>query len=87
MEFKSEKQAIREAMLAEQSDWLEQADRADSFTQIAIAKVIAEAFEKAAAKYKDEKKTEGWGDDFSTGFYGADGDDELGVAPALLDEG
>lgn len=92
MEFRSEKESIRQAMLDEQSRWLEEADKADSFTQIAIAKVIAEAFGTAAEKYKT-KQTKGWGDDFTEKFYESelderpDGYDELTAAPVLSDEG
>jgi hypothetical protein len=77
---------IRDAMLKEQSEWLEEADKADSFTMIAVAKVIAEAFGKAAAKYKTTKETDFHDHEPALNIHGGSGsawDDEHGVAPAL----
>lgn len=80
-----ENKIIQTAMLAEQAAWLEEADAADSFTMISIAKVIAEAFEKAAAKYKAPiaQRTDemGWSDS-DVAFR----DDEHGKAPGVLAE-
>lgn len=82
MEYLTENEAIRQAMLTEQSEWLEEADKADSFTQIAIAKVIAMAFGKAAAKYKT-KETKDRGDIIGTRSWL----DELAEAPSLSPQG
>jgi len=50
-----EKRIIRTALLDAQSEWLTEADKADSVTGRTIAVVIADAFSQEAEKYKKEK--------------------------------
>lgn len=72
-----DKRIVREAMLKAQSEWLDEADNADSFTMIAVAKVIAEAFGKQAELYKT--KESGYDDGVAKGVGNAWAD-EHGVA-------
>lgn len=83
-----DKRIIRTAMLNAQSEWLTEADGADTRTARTIAVVIADAFSQEAEKYKTKE----------TKFYDLDGgtlvsgtgsawDVEHGVAPALPEDG
>ena len=57
-----ERQVIRDALLGEQSVWLEEAENAETLTQRTIARVIADAFKQSADKFK-ETKTKEWTND------------------------
>lgn len=51
-----EQSLIRKALLAAESEWLEQRERAETLTQRTIALVIADAFHQEADKYKTVTK-------------------------------
>jgi hypothetical protein len=51
------KNVIREAMLAAQSDYLEEAAKATTSVESAIANVIADAFARRATEYKVEDES------------------------------
>ena len=84
-----ERRLIRDAMLAAQSEWLDEADNATSFTMISVAKLIAEAFSKQAELYKTKET------DFNDhgpvlnvhGGSGSAWEDEHGIAPTLPETG
>jgi hypothetical protein len=58
-----ERALIRSAMLDAQSEWLNEAEKAekerDEKTSSIIARVIADAFLQEASKYKEETETKG----------------------------
>lgn len=67
------KRIIRTALLNAQSEWLMEADRAESVTARTIAVVIADAFSQEAGKYKTKE----------TSFYDIDKGEPVG---SWLDE-
>ena len=83
-----ESRVIRLAMLAAQSEWLEEAELSTSFAAEAISKLIAEAFEKEAAKYKTkEMNFNDHGSVISSAGTRSAWDDEHGVASPLPEAG
>jgi hypothetical protein len=72
IEYRSERESIRQAMLKAQSEWLENAD-AVKHTEPAVhifATAVATAFQQEAEKYKDEKTKE-MHTDAPSGFFNA----------------
>jgi hypothetical protein len=83
MEFISEKEAIRHALLKAESKWQGEVDIAETMTQRTIARVIADAFHQEADEYKTTKETVDHGKYLGSSAW----DDELGEAPAFPHEG
>jgi len=83
IEYRSERQAIRQAMLKAQAEWLGDAEMSGAtMTEKTVARVIADAFGTEANKYKDEVMKEMNGD-VPSGFFDDDDPSPSGALPEL----
>jgi hypothetical protein len=74
---------IRDAFLAEQSEWLKESDDSETLTLRTIARVVADAFGRAAEKYKT--KEDAYNGGFGRGSKAWD--DEHAITGSLPTEG